>query len=345
MVTMNHSGVPGSEKLGSTMPGSARIRSRVSAKIHYGEYILLNGEKKRLVKKVNDGSIITRFDKTPLPTAGASVVCPHFLELKWAYGCPYDCAWCYLKGTFRFRPTRTAPVVKPYEKIELHTRSFLEEVSTPEILNAGEIADSLMHEKARLPFSRFIIPIFETQQHHKLLLLTKSSAVSNLLEIEPHNQVIVSFSLNAIPVAKRWEKAPPVVKRVEAARKVSDARYQVRIRIDPMVSVAKWEQHYSELLAILFDNFTPERITLGSLRGLQSTINGCTDKSWVKYLVESSSWGKKMDFNTRVALYSAVIEQLERKYDFRKVALCKETVELWETLGLDYTQIACNCTK
>ena len=312
-------------------------------KIHYKEYEQLDGRKEILVGRVNDGSIITRFDKTPLPKMETNVVCPHFLELKWAYGCPYDCAWCYLKGTFRFQPKKTAPVVKPYDKIERHTRSFLEEVKKPEILNAGEIADSLMHENDELPFSRFIIPIFEKQDIHKVLFLTKSSNVDNLLEIEPHNQAIISFSLNAIPVAKRWEKAPSVLKRIEAAKKVFEAGYEVRVRIDPMVPVQNWQEHYLELLDILFDNFTPERITLGSLRGLQTTINGCTDRSWVKYLKESSNWGKKIDFETRYAIYLTMIDQLKRKYGCNKVALCKETVEMWSALKIDYKKIRCNC--
>jgi len=331
-------GNPGSKV--SILPAT---RSTSIPKIYYDDYILLSGLKERLVSRVNDGSIVVRFDKTPLPKRESDVVCPHFLELKWAYGCPYDCAWCYLKGTFRFQPMGKSPVVKPYEKIEAHTRKFLEEVRTPEILNTGEIADSLMNESAKMPFSEFIIPIFEAQKLHKVLFLTKSSNVSNLLEIAPHNQAIISFSLNAISVAQRWEKAPKVLKRIEAAKKVFDAGYEVRIRIDPMAPIEKWEEHYLQLLDILFDNFTPERITLGSLRGLQSTINGCTDTSWTEYLVESSNWGKKIDFTTRYLMYSTIINQLQSKYNFSKVALCKETVEMWNALKIDYKKIKCNC--
>jgi len=312
-------------------------------KIHYKEYTLLNGTKKVLVSKVNDGSIITRFDKTPLPKRKTDIVCPHFLELKWAYGCPYDCAWCYLKGTFRFRPEGKSPVVKPYDKIKLHTEAFLNKVKEPEILNTGEIADSLMYENAPLPFSKFIIPIFEKQNRHKVLFLSKSSNVKNLLEIEPHNQVIVSFSFNAIPVAERWEKAPHVLKRIEAARKVFEAGYEVRIRIDPMVPIENWQKYYLELLDIIFDNLTPERITLGSLRGLQSTINGCLDKSWVHYLKESSNWGRKIDFPTRYRMYSKIIQELKDKYSLHKVALCKETLQMWTALNMDYRKIKCNC--
>jgi spore photoproduct lyase len=312
-------------------------------KIHYKEYQLLDGTRKSLVKRVNDGSIISRFDKTPLPKKATDVVCPHFLELKWAYGCPYDCAWCYLKGTFRFRPEGTSPVVKPFKKIEQHVRKFIEEVKIPEILNTGEIADSLLHENNKRPFSKFIIPIFETQKIHKVLFLTKSSNVKNLLEINPHNQAIISFSLNAIPVSERWEKAPHVLKRIEAAKKVFDAGYQVRVRIDPMVPIENWQKHYLELVDIIFENFSPERITLGSLRGLQSTINGCSDKSWVRYLKESSNWGKKVDFKTRYEMYSLLINNLKKRFNFTNIALCKETLAMWKALKMDYRKIRCNC--
>jgi spore photoproduct lyase len=313
-------------------------------KICLGRYKTIDGRTKILVSQVNDGSIIVRFDKTPFPMRFTDVVCPHFIELKWAYGCPYDCSWCYLKGTFRFRPNGKEPVVKDYGKIELHTRAFLEEVKNPEILNTGEIADSLMHENSDKPFSKYIIPIFETQKIHKVMFLTKSSDVKNLLEIEPHNQAIISFSLNAIPVAKRWEKAPSILKRIEAARKVYKVGYEVRVRIDPMVPIDNWKESYKELVDLVFENLAPERITLGSLRGLQSTINGCSDRSWVKYLTESSNWGKKIDFDTRFNMYSEVIDYLKSKHNYKKVALCKETIKMWNGLKMNYKQIKCNCT-
>ncbi|TRZ96890.1 MAG: hypothetical protein D4R82_00255 [Dehalococcoidia bacterium] len=309
-----------------------------------GEYKLLNGLTTSPVQQVSDGSIIKRFDKTPLPIKQTDVICPHFLELKWAYGCPFDCAWCYLKGTFRFRPEKTKPVIKDYEKIELHTRRFLSEVTIPEILNTGEIADSLMWEGSSEPFSKFIIPMFEEQNRHKVLFVTKSDNVKNLLEINPHNQAIISFSLNADEVAKRWEnRAPSVARRIEAAEKLSEAGYEVRIRIDPMIPIPEWEKYYANLVEQIFSRFIPTRITLGSLRGLQSTINGATDKSWQEYLTERSNWGKKIEFNTRYKIYAAILSQLKENYDYNEVALCKETMAMWTKLGIDYKTIKCNC--
>lgn len=313
-------------------------------KINSKEYQLLDSSTKMLVDRVGDGSIIKRFDKTPLPTKSTSVICPHFLELKWAYGCPFDCAWCYLKGTFRFHPTKTKPVIKDYVKIGLHTSRFLEE-ETPEILNTGEIADSLMGEGLSEPFSKFIIPMFEEQNKHKVLFVTKSDSIKNLLEINSHNQAVISFSINADEVAKRWENgAPSVNRRIEACRKLTEVGYEVRVRIDPMVPVPDWKKHYVELVEQIFTNFTPSRITLGSLRGLQTTINGSTDKSWLEYLRENSNWGKKVDFKTRRDMYATLIQFLKENYNYSDIALCKETVAMWGSLGMDYKKIRCNCT-
>ncbi len=313
-------------------------------KIHWKKYSMLNGSEKTLVEKVNDGSIIKRFDKTPLPKKATDVVCPHFLELKWAYGCPFDCSWCYLKGTFRFRPEGTRPAFKPIDKVKKHVETFLQKVETPELLNTGEIADSLMGENKNPPFSKFIIPLFESQNCHKVLFVTKSTKIDNLLELPSFKQVIISFSLNAFPVAKKWElKAPEVKERIKAASKLYQKGYTIRLRIDPMVPIKNWEKHYFELIDSIFEYLYPERITLGSLRGLQSTINGAKDKSWTTFLQETSNWGKKISFTTRYEMYREIIDYLKNLYHYSAIALCKETKAMWERLKLNWENIRCNC--
>lgn len=304
-------------------------------------YSMLDGTRKSLVSQVGDGSIIRRFDKTPIPSKSTDVVCPHFLELKWATGCQYNCAWCFLQGTLRFIGKN--PRIKDWSKIEKHVLTFLNDGSPPEILNSGELADSLLSEGDEKPFTKFIIPLFENQNKHKVLLLTKSNNIKNLLEIGKHDSIVVSFSLNAEAVADRWEHAPKVENRIEAARKLNEAGYIVRVRIDPMVPVFDWEKHYTKLVDSLFENFIPERITLGSLRGLQSTINNSKDKSWVSLLSEKSNWGKKIDFDTRYKMYSLIIKYIKEKYNYHRVGLCKETIEMWDKLEMDYKKIMCNC--
>lgn len=325
--------------------GLAPASQVIKPRVHYETYNSLDGDKRLLVSRVNDGSIISRFDKTQTPSTETDVVCPHFLELKWAYGCPFDCAWCYLKGTFRHRPDGTKPAFKDPAKIALHVKTFLEEAEFPEILNTGELADSLMGESLCQPFSESIIRMFEAQRKHKVLFVTKSDNIQHLLEISPHNQAIISFSLNAIDVANQWEKgAPSVDRRIEAGRKLAQAGYQIRVRIDPIVPVSDWRAHYFHLIDQVFANFIPTRITLGSLRGLQSTINQSKDRTWLPYLAERSNWGKKVDFKVRYQVYFAIMRYLKDNHHCQDVALCKETVQMWRELDMDYRSIRCNCT-
>lgn len=317
----------------------------MTLKVQRRNYPLLDGTTRILPERVGDGSIITRFEKTPLPEKPTDVVCPHFLELKWATGCPYDCAWCYLKGTLRFAPSKAKPRVKDFTKIERHVRAFTETVDwCEELLNTGELSDSLMYERDGSSFSKFIMSIFNQQERHKVLFVTKSNRIDNLLQMNRKDRAIVSFSLNAEDVAEKFEHGATAVKeRIEAAAKLDKAGYEVRIRIDPMVPVLGWENAYRQLVDGIFSKFTPSRITLGSLRGLQSTINEASDKSWVKYLSERSNWGKRIGFDIRLGMYKEIIDYLKSTTAYADVALCKETVEIWNRLNLDYKSIQCNC--
>jgi len=315
--------------------------------VKYKEYSNLNGNKQFLIQQVSDGSIIKRFDKTPVPKGHKDVICPHFLELKWAYGCPYKCAWCYLQGTLRLLPTKTKPVIKSYQKIRYHVESFFAETANDgyasELLNSGEIADSLMWENNGYPFSEFIASLFNSQRKHKVLFLTKSDNIDNIIELES-NKIIPSFTLNAYSIASRWERgAPDVKRRIKAAKRLADIGYPVRVRIDPLVPIIEWRKNYLQLINDIFAQFRPERITLGSIRGLISTLNNAYDKTWCKYLSENSGWGKKVNSETRFIMYQNIISYLKKKYKYNNVALCKETKKTWERLSMDYTKIRCNC--
>ena len=296
------------------------------------------------VDKIKDGSIIKLFNRTFEPAKLTDVVCPHFYELKWANGCNFNCAWCYLNGTYRFLNRGKKPYLKNINTTLAHLDYFFNVVKNRSfLLNSGELSDSLLFENDGAPLTKKIIPKFMKQKKHKLLILTKSNKVNNLLNLNAQNYVIASFSLNAFKVSEKWEKAPKVIDRIKAAKKLYDRGYTVRIRIDPMVPIKGWEKEYKNLVDNVFDNFVPERITLGSLRGLSSTINNCKDTTWTEYLTETSNWGKKIGAEYRFAMYSSVINQLSNKYDYHSIALCKETVDIWNKLGLDHRMIKCNC--
>jgi spore photoproduct lyase len=66
-------------------------------------------------------------------------------------------------------------------------------------------------------------------------------------------------------------------------------------------------------------------------------------QSWTEFLKEYSNWGKKIDFETRCEMYAFLISYLKEKYQYSTVALCKESIEVWEELSMDWRNIKCNC--
>jgi spore photoproduct lyase len=326
-------------------PPSPSVREFKPLKAHFAKYKMLSGRTEKKLQRISSGSIIKRFEHTPYPKKDSDVICPHFLELKWGYGCPFDCAWCFLKGTLRMLPEKTAPKTKPREKVLRHVKSALAQTTKPEMFNTGELCDSLMDERnGGTPFSQWIVEEFEQQYTHKVLLLTKSSYVKKLLQIKKHDNAVASFSLNAYPVSRKWEKAPTPRARIKAGKKLVDNGWEVRVRIDPIVPIRNWKKAYAALIEDLFANYTPSRVTLGTPRGLQSTLNNVTDKTWVEYLDSSrSGWGRKVPDEDREEIYRFMLDELEDHISLSLVGLCKETLEMFSILERDFQKQVCNC--
>lgn len=293
--------------------------------------------------KPNIDGIIVPFEKTPF-----DIVCPHFWELRWAFGCPFDCAYCYLQGTGRgnknpkYRPINK--VIRAIDKAFKHGY-FLKH---PSIFNSGELSDSLMNPT----YMKQIVDFFETQDKHKLLLLTKSNKVGWLIK-EPRKQTVASFSLNANEIWRRWEKrTSSPQQRIIAAKELMEAGYEIRIRIDPIFPIENWEKHYEELVYSIFSEFPsdPNRITLGTPRGLAKTLIFAKDRSWEKIAFtdnpEYTGWGRKPPESLRKEIYLFFYDKLASLgFDKTKIAVCKETKSMWKKLGLNWNLCKCNCVR
>lgn len=289
----------------------------------------------------NIDGIVVYFSKTP-----SDIVCPHFWELRWAFGCPFDCAYCYLQGTGRGNKNpRYRPINNVIRAID---RAFKHEyfLKRPSIFNSGELSDSLMNPK----YMKQIADFFETQDKHKLLLLTKSHKVGWLTK-EPLKQTIASFSLNATEIWRRWEsRTSSPQERVNAIKELIKSGYETRIRIDPIFPIENWKKHYEDLVYSIFSELPsdPDRITLGTPRGLTKTLIFAKDRSWEKIAFtdkpEYTGWGKKAPELLRREIYVFFYDKLASLgFDKSKIAMCKETRSMWKELGLNYNLCKCNC--
>ncbi len=279
-----------------------------------------------------------------LRTTPARTVCPNFYVLAHANGCVYrpECAYCYLKSSFW-------SLKEP--RVYANTEPLLEEVrrwiGRPEletyVLNAGNLSDSLLFEPAR-PLMGGLIELFRTEAEmrgrpHELLLVTKEGlpGCRTLLEREPCRRVIVSFSLNEPEAARRWESgAPPPEERLEAARRLREAGWRVRIRIDPMI-----DGHDYTGLAARVRGLRPERVTLGCLRAERSLLRfaGSEVFNGLVPAIEPNGLARYPE-EKRVRLYRQVVEVLGGGIP---LGLCEETADIWQAAGLDPSRPTCNC--
>ena len=88
------------------------------------------------------------------------------------------------------------------------------------MLNSGEVADSCAVVSAFNEFLKVCSPLLKSYSVHKVLLVTKGGKreIKPLLDLSHcyRRFYVISFSINAIPVARKYEKGPPdVLERVE----------------------------------------------------------------------------------------------------------------------------------
>lgn len=270
-------------------------------------------------------------------TGKPGIVCEPFYAVSYYIGCPYKCAYCYLQGTFRGHvdPVVYTNRVKLLEELDewLKQDGHLR-------LNAGEIEDSLALD-GKIPLVNDLVTRFAAQDRHKLLLVSKSVNVQNLLRLNPRGQVIVAFSVNAPNVSKRFELgAPPPLERVKAAAKVKQAGYYVTLRLDPMIPVDCWTQQYPAFIKQVYEHLWPDQWTIGSLRYFPSlpvwTRKVGRDPEIYHYATEYSPEDRRrrVPMNLRAAMYQIATESIRKWDQDVPVRMCKETTRLYQFMNI-----------
>jgi len=298
----------------------------------------LNKKKQRqqgFVLRKRQTSFIHYFDKTP-----EGIICPHFYILAFANGCPFECQYCYLNLTLRHwpEPTVFSNTARMFQEI----REWLYSTKKPSVLNAGELSDSLVWD-SEIKLTANLVPLFAEQSRHKLLLLTKSANIFELLKMDPSPQVIVSFSVNAPEVSARFEKkSPRPEKRLASAKALKLQGWNVRLRLDPVIPVPDWREIYKPVIGDI-NAIQPETVTLGSLRffnNLRHHSKGGVEifKYGVDERDPDGRWRVPSDL--RLEMYEYFLKELK----VPRVGLCKETRKMHQLLGIPCEDQSCNCS-
>jgi len=200
--------------------------------------------------------------------------CAKFYKLTAYNNCNFWCEYCYLYLTFRTQPVSTHFInyEKMFDEIIKFDRS--KKPKSLRVLNLGELGDPLAVDYIT-GFAKQIIPFMpEHAPGTRLLFLTKSDCVDDILHLDHGGQSIISFSVNTNSVFQKLEHrtASPEA-RLTAAAKAQKAGYEVRLRIDPVIFYSTWEEDYISLVDNIFEYVQPTRITIGEYRPSNGLAN------------------------------------------------------------------------
>jgi spore photoproduct lyase len=276
--------------------------------------------------------------------------CAKFYKLTAYNNCNFWCEYCYLYLTFRTQPVSTHFI--NYEKMFDEIIKF-DRSKTPKslrVLNLGELGDPLAVDYIT-GFAKQIIPFMPGHAPGtRLLFLTKSDCVDDILHLDHGGQSIISFSVNTDTVFQELEHrtASPEA-RLLAAAKVQKAGYEVRLRIDPVIFYSTWEEDYVSLVDNIFEYVQPTRITVGEYRpsnGLANHISSrFPDSPLLKINRSLVKEEKKLRYpkDLRIKMFGTIIEEIKKHSSDIDIALCKEQSEIWRALGLNMKGLKCNC--
>jgi len=276
--------------------------------------------------------------------------CPYYKLVPVSNGCPYYCTYCYLSFVYR----KYSPFIKiniNYDTMFRQIHKTLANSHGRISFNMGEMLDSLALDHVT-NLTKILVPFFSSFSNGFLMLLTKSSNVDNLLAVESNSHTVVSWSLNAQQIIRRYELGTADLdERIEAAKQCQDHGYRIRIRIDPGILYPNWEDGYADLIQKTLTAIRPENITLGMLRLLPGHFRLATDaygnrarKLFDYHFVRGASDGKlRYQPKQRVEFYNFLIDTIRSFDKDASISLCRETPEIWNFLKDCCEQRKCNC--
>jgi len=267
-----------------------------------------------------------------------------------------ECRYCFLAA--RAKAASSPVVFTDLARMAENVRNWLRLVSTPALLNCGELSDSLLYDKAS-NHSRTLFPLFEGPENpmgHGILYVTKATNVAHLIALANElrersgrdrlSHLVLSWSLSFRDAARDYESgAPTSAERIRAAKVCQDAGYRVRLRLAPLIATRGWQNGYDQLVRqVEGEGLVPERWTLGSLRllpGMQVALA----KS--RHSLESIEWTADPERRAaiprdlRVHTYRVLQGLITRRFPDAEIGICKETELVRELVGV--TGFACNC--
>lgn len=276
--------------------------------------------------------------------------CPNYWHFS-PYGfCPYDCQYCYLAGTPGVKYSPTVKIFLNLPEILNHIDMIASQLAEPTAFYLGKLQDALALDPLT-GYSRTMIPFFARQKLARLVLLTKSANVENLLDMNHQGHTILSWSLNPPEICNNFEKnVPSCAERIAAMRKCAEADYPLRAVIMPIIPIIGWQNIYTNFLKTFLMAVPLERITLGQIcsysGALKLTERKLGQKNPISNQIEKrkSRDGRfRFPLRLRTEIYKHLIDTIRRFKPELQVSLCMEEYQTFKALNMEGAIGCCNC--
>jgi len=276
--------------------------------------------------------------------------CPNYWHFS-PYGfCPYDCQYCYLAGTPGVKYSPTIKVFLNLPELLNQIDRVASQLTEPAAFYLGKLQDGLALDTLT-GYSRVMIPFFARQKHARLILLTKSTNVENLLDLDHQQHTILSWSLNPPEVSSAFERnVPSPSERVAAMQKCADAGYTLRAVIMPIIPVESWQKIYASFIENLLMSIPLERITLGQICSYSAALK-LTERKLGKTnpisnrleKVKSNDGRIRFPLKLRIEVYRHLIDTIKKLQPKLSIGLCMEEHQTFKALNMQSAIGCCNC--
>ncbi len=271
----------------------------------------------------------------PFPLIPEYLSC-HFQILHLGMGCDLDCTYCFLQSYLN-NPLTT--VYTNFEEILNELSDFLDENADHFFrVGTGELIDSLSLDHLT-EWSIPLVRLFASKKNAILELKTKSDNIANLKKVDPHDRVIVSWSMNTEKIQKTEElKTATIEERLAAARACQEWGYLLGFHFDPLIEHEEWEKGYEETVRRIFEKVDSGRIawiSLGTLRFVPS-LKKVAERRFPRTDIFTGEFVRGLDGKSRYfksirkKMYTKMHDWIRSYSPKVPIYLCMEGSELWK---------------
>ncbi|KNF08120.1 spore photoproduct lyase SplG [Gottschalkia purinilytica] len=172
-------------------------------------------------------------------------------------GCTGKCEYCYLNTRFGNKPYIT--VYANVDQILDQAREYIRE-REPEVtvFEGAATSDPIPLEEYTGSLAK-TIEFIGKEKKSRFRFVTKFHYVDDLLKLKHNGKTTIRFSINSNKVIKNYEHGTSSLgERIEAAKKVISAGYDLGFIIGPIFIYDEWKEDYLNMLRVLKDTLGEE---------------------------------------------------------------------------------------